>query len=135
MATKDEGKSAGTIYVDNIRAIYGESDEDVTNPTLTNFSPAEPATTSQPEISIVATDNDGGSGIDAERIFMKIDGKDVTPRFDALTGVVSYIPETPLAEGLHEVFVEVFDKEGNHKFEYDEFSSKCWGSCVYLGWS
>ena len=133
MATKDEGKSAGTIYVDNIRAIYGESDEDVTNPTLTNFSPAEPATTNQPEISIVATDNDGGSGIDAERIFMKIDGKDVTPRFDALTGVVSYLPETPLAEGLHEVFVEVFDKEGNHKFDTMNFQVNAGGAAFTWG--
>ncbi|MFJ5769000.1 metallophosphoesterase [Psychrobacillus sp. NPDC093180] len=117
MATKDEGKSAGTIYVDNIQAVYGEFDEDVTNPTLANFNPSDTSTTNKPEISITATDNVNGSGLDANKIYMKIDGKDVIPTFNPEIGIISYKSITPLVDGLHEVYVEVYDNEGNHTFE------------------
>ncbi len=121
MATNDDGKTADTIYIDNIRAIYGEFDEDVTNPTLSNFTPSENeiTNTNQPEISAIGVDEE--SGIDEDRIFMKIDGNAVTPEFDVETGKVSYTPDTPLAEGLHEARVEVYDNAGNHKFHSWKF--------------
>ncbi|WP_197276470.1 fibronectin type III domain-containing protein, partial [Bacillus sp. JCM 19034] len=118
MATNDQGKSKGTIYIDQIRAVYGPTDEDLINPSLDYFEPKneEIAYKNQPEISVIATDNDGGSGIDSDRIYMKIDGNDVIPNYDPETGKVSYIPEHPLAEGYHTAWVEVFDNAGNHTF-------------------
>lgn len=117
MATKDEGKTAGTLYIDNIQAVYGDFDEDVMNPELTSFSPSDVSSTNKPEISVIATDNEGGSGIDAAKVYMKIDGKDVEPAFNEETGELSFTPATPLVDGLHEVYVEVYDKAGNHKFD------------------
>ncbi|MBS4209459.1 fibronectin type III domain-containing protein [Bacillus sp. FJAT-50079] len=118
MATSDDAKTAGTIYIDSIRAVYYDSEEDVINPGLSNFKPADQEIDyfNQPEISAVATDNEGGSGINAEQIFMKVDGKSVAPTYDSLSGKIAYTPASPLAEGLHEVWIEVFDHAGNHKF-------------------
>lgn len=130
MATKDEGKSAGTIYVDNIIAIYGEFNADVKNPQLLNFKPSE-TTTNKPEISIVAVDQT--SGIDSTKIEMKIDGQVVTPDFNEETGIISYTPSTPLADGLHQVYIEVFDKEGNHKFNTFTFAISSGGPAFQWG--
>ena len=124
MATKDNAKTKGTIYIDNIRAVYTDSiDEDVTNPVLSDFKPGkdEIAYSNVPEIRAVAMDEKAGSGIDPTRIYMKIDDQSVTPAYDAKTGVVSYTPEKPLAEGLHRAWIEVFDKAGNHTFETWQF--------------
>ncbi|WP_026701904.1 metallophosphoesterase [Salibacterium aidingense] len=128
MATDDDGKTAGTIYVDNIQAVYDDFEEDVTNPALENFQPLEdPATSNQPEISAVAEDNQGGSGIDPENMIMKIDEEPVTPSYDAASGKISYTPESPLAEGVHEAYIEVFDKAGNHHFNTWNFQVSAGG--------
>ncbi|MGY4688475.1 hypothetical protein [Salibacterium sp. K-3] len=134
MATDDDAKTAGSIYVDNIQAVYDDFDDDVTNPTIENFQPnEEPATSNQPEISAVAGDNQGGSGIDPDNIVMTIDGENVTPSYDSSTGKISYTPASPLSDGLHEAYIEVFDKEGKPSISYLGFSDFLRGTFVSMG--
>ncbi|RKJ20116.1 hypothetical protein D7X33_45540, partial [Butyricicoccus sp. 1XD8-22] len=123
-------KSAGTLYVDNIIAVYGELDTDVTNPQLSNFKPSE-TSTNKPEISITAIDQE--SGIDPTKIEMKIDGQAVIPVYNEESGYISYTPSTPLADGLHQVYIEVFDKEGNHKFNTFTFIISSGGPAFQWG--
>ena len=39
MQTSDAKKNAGTVYVDNIGAVYGKTNDDLTNPTLKRYLP------------------------------------------------------------------------------------------------
>ncbi|MBM7714993.1 LPXTG-motif cell wall-anchored protein [Bacillus thermophilus] len=122
MATSDQAKSAGSIYIDQIRAVYEDTDEDVTNPNIANVKPAdgEIAYSNKPEITAVVSD-ENGSGIDPKKIFLTVNGEQVSVAYDAKTGVVSYTPEKALAEGLNRARIEVFDQAGNHKFLSWEF--------------
>ncbi|MBU8642155.1 metallophosphoesterase [Virgibacillus pantothenticus] len=122
MATNDQAKSAGIMYIDNIRAVYGDTDEDVINPTITNVKPAngEIADSNKPEISAIVSDGDG-LGIDPKKISLTINGEQVSASYDAKSGLVSYTPQKALAEGLNRARIEVFDQAGNHKFQSWEF--------------
>ena len=111
MQTSDAKKNAGTVYVDNIRAVYGESNDDLTNPTLTEAFPVDGEETPafQPTISVIATDNKGGTGIDPSKIKMTLDGELVQHTYDPATGKISHTPELFLAGGYHTVKVQVKD--------------------------
>jgi LPXTG-motif cell wall-anchored protein len=115
METDNNNKNAGTVYIDNIRAVYGETNDDLTNPTLTSIEPANGAVVNdnQIEIKAVAKDDEEGTGINPERIIMKIDGEDVNPTFDKKTGLISYKPDRIFADGLHKVYLQVQDNFGN----------------------
>ncbi|WP_217588274.1 metallophosphoesterase, partial [Lentibacillus saliphilus] len=116
MATSEEAKGKATIYVDNIRAVYEEVEEDTTNPTLTKFTPVDGKVVNenQPTISVQARDDQ--SGLDFTQTEMKVDGNVVSPIINETDGTISYTPESPLAEGLHNVWVNVADQAGNHNF-------------------
>lgn len=111
METSDANKNAATVYVDNIRAVYGKTNDDLINPTLTDAFPADGSTTpaSQPTISVMAKDNDGGTGIDPSKTRMKLDGEVVTHTYDKSTGKISYQPDSFLSGGFHTVSVLVKD--------------------------
>jgi hypothetical protein len=111
MQTSDSKKNAGTVYVDNIRAVYGKTNDDLTNPTLTDAFPSDGQETPafQPNISVIATDNKGGTGIDPSKIKMTLDNEPVKHSYDEATGKISYTPESFLAGGYHTVKVQVKD--------------------------
>lgn len=115
METDNDNKNAGTIYVDQIRAVYGETDDDLINPEITQEIPAdnEVVGTNKVKISAIAKDNEGGSGIHPERILMYVDGKEVQATFNEKTGEISYIAEEALLDGYHRVKVIVQDRFGN----------------------
>lgn len=115
METSDHNKNKAAVWIDQIRAVYGESRDDLINPTITEFAPAEGQSTPayQPVISAVVKDNPGGSGIDETSIQMFLDGKEVSPAYDSETGKVSYRPDSFLAGGYHHVTVRVKDKFEN----------------------
>ncbi|UAC48375.1 metallophosphoesterase family protein [Bacillus aquiflavi] len=115
METKNDHKNAGTIYVDNIRAVYGETNDDLINPEIINETPAENevVATNKVKISAIAKDNEGGTGINRDRIFMYVDGKKVNVDFNEETGEVSYVPEEELLDGYHLVKTVVQDRFGN----------------------
>ncbi|WP_404446072.1 phosphodiester glycosidase family protein [Sutcliffiella horikoshii] len=119
METNNNNKNAGTIYVDNIRAVYGETNDDLINPTITDPSPAEGSTMASTDYTISATLADEQTGINPERIWMHVDGKEVPATFNNETGALSYSPEKPLLDGAHEIKVTVQDNFGNE-------SSKSW---------
>jgi uncharacterized protein (UPF0333 family) len=111
MQTSDAKKNAATVYVDNIRAVYGKTNDDLINPTLTDAFPANGSTTPayQPTISVIAKDNEGGTGIDPSKIKMKLDGNIVPHTYDESTGKISYQPDSFLSGGYHTVSVLVKD--------------------------
>ncbi|MGD6817951.1 phosphodiester glycosidase family protein [Metabacillus sp. 113a] len=113
METSDANKDAGTIYVDNIRAVYGDTNDDLVNPVIDTAQPADGTKTedAQPVISAIAKDED--TGINPERIAMKVDGKAVQPAYDSKTGTISYQPEAPMLDGFHKAELNVQDNFGN----------------------
>lgn len=116
MATNENAKGKASIYIDNIRAIYEDVEEDTTNPSLSDFSPNDEQVvdSNQPEISVRGADDE--SGMDFTKTEMKVDGKSVEPTINEEEGVITYVPTAPLAEGLHTVWVNVADHAGNHTF-------------------
>ncbi len=126
METSNDNKDAGTIFADNIRAVYGETNDDLINPIIGSESPSadEVTATNQLKISAIATDAE--TGIAAERIQMQVDGQNVNHQYDEVSGEISYIPEAPLLDGFHQVKVAVHDRFGNE-------TSKVWDFEVAAG--
>ncbi|HEY4551920.1 MAG TPA: phosphodiester glycosidase family protein [Bacillaceae bacterium] len=126
METSNDNKNAGTIYVDNIRAVYGETNDDLVNPDVSAVYPAdnEVISTNELKISAIAADNEGGTGINPERLWMYLDGREVTPEYTEATSEISYVPDEPLLDGYHQVKIKVQDHFGNEteriwQFEVD----------------
>lgn len=115
METNNDNKNAGTIYVDNIRATYGETFDDLTNPEISNIMPEmdEKVESNTPEISLQVKDNEGGTGVNPDGITMQLDGQEVSPEYDEITGTIHYKPEKKLSDGIHQVYVKVLDHFGN----------------------
>ncbi|WP_213522533.1 fibronectin type III domain-containing protein [Paenibacillus sp. J31TS4] len=113
MEPKDSKKNKAVVYVDNIRAVYGPTDDDLVNPTIDGVFPADGSTTKAylTPIRAAVKDDENGSGIDPASVRMKLDGELVTPSLDG--GTVTYTPGKPLAGGYHEVQLRVKDKFGN----------------------
>ncbi|MTH54204.1 hypothetical protein GKZ89_12405 [Bacillus mangrovi] len=111
METSDANKNAGTIYVDNIRAVYGETNDDLVNPVIESTLPSGTVKEAAPVISAVAKDEQ--TGINPERITMTVDGKNVKHTFDEETGKISYLPAAPMLDGYHMAKLTVQDNFGN----------------------
>lgn len=143
METKNDNKNAGTIYVDNIRVVYGETNDDLINPELSQEMPAnnEVVGTNEIKVSVTAKDNEGGTGINPDRIFMEIDGQSVQHEFNEETGEISYVPEETLLDGYHQAKVTVQDRFGNEqekvwKFEISSGNAgikPVFGESAYVG--
>lgn len=126
METSAAKKDAGVIYVDQIRALYGPNQDDMDPPVLKDLSPAEGTTikTNQPQISITAEDagydpekHPGTTLIDPEKIRFYLDGKLVEHTLYPPKGQIHYTPDTPLADGVHQVKVSVRDLSGNQSIK------------------
>ncbi|KZZ84159.1 hypothetical protein AS29_013285 [Bacillus sp. SJS] len=113
METSDANKNAGSIYVDNIRAVYGETNDDLINPSIESIQPSDQAkvTDAKPVISAIAKDED--TGINPARITLNVDGKEVKAQFDPESGKVSYQPGSPMLDGYHMAKLTVQDNFGN----------------------
>jgi len=87
---------------------------DTAAPTISVLTPADGdyVDTATPLISATISDADPSSGIDEASIVMTVDGLSVTHAYDAVTGVVSYIP-AELLDGIRPVTVTVSDNAGN----------------------
>ncbi|WP_355316508.1 phosphodiester glycosidase family protein [Paenibacillus jiagnxiensis] len=126
METKNTNKTAGAIYIDDIRAIYGPLEEDRTPPIFKDMVPAsnEMVKTGTPTISVTAEDDGydpvqhpGTTLIDPDTIRVYIDGQQVEYGFYPPKGQISYKPKTPLTEGRHKVKVAVRDLSGNQTIQ------------------
>lgn len=123
METSNANKTAGTIYVDDIRAIYGPLNEDIEAPIVSSIYPEENAmvTTGTPQIKIIAQDvgydpevDTASTLIDEQTIRFYLDGQQLTNYgFYKPTGQITYIPTENLTEGRHLIKFAVRDLSGN----------------------
>ncbi|MCM3127975.1 S-layer homology domain-containing protein [Paenibacillus provencensis] len=131
METNNNNKTAGAIYIDQIRAIYGPLDEDHEPPVITDLSPAEDTTvtTGTPVIRAHAADagwdaevHPGTTLIDPDKIRMYIDGEQVAHTLYPPEGSISYTPQLPLEDGYHTVKLAVRDLSGNQTIKEWNFT-------------
>ncbi|HYF75005.1 MAG TPA: phosphodiester glycosidase family protein, partial [Candidatus Nitrosocosmicus sp.] len=110
--TEQERKNAGTIYFDDVMAIY-KPDKDYYDPVIVSRLPEAVEGTETPaqEIGVIAADR--GIGIDPASIKMYINDNAVKASFDAATGRISYIPAEPLPSGEYQVRITLKDKVGH----------------------
>ncbi|GGO09621.1 phosphodiester glycosidase family protein [Saccharibacillus kuerlensis] len=140
MQTNNAKKTAGAIYIDNIRALYGPIEEDRTPPIIKDLfpSPDQMIETAVPELTVIAEDdgydpvlNPGTTLIDPDSIRMYVDGQKVEHSLYPPKGRIVYTPATPLAEGRHTAKVAVRDLAGNQSIREWAFSVNL-GSPYYM---
>jgi hypothetical protein len=81
---------------------------DTVAPTITNLQPVNESAIGDSTPTIGASYADL-SGIDAGSVILKVDSVDVTAQATVTASDVSYVPAGPLADGVHDVSVEVKD--------------------------
>lgn len=123
MGINNNNKTAGVLYIDQIRAIYGPlEDEDREPPVLRTLFPAdgEIVRTGTPAIRAIAEDDrydpvqhPGTTLIDPDSIRMYLDNERVAHTLYPPEGRISYTPPAPLDEGVHRVKLAVRDLAGN----------------------
>ncbi|MCM3340968.1 phosphodiester glycosidase family protein [Paenibacillus sp. MER TA 81-3] len=122
METKNDNKTAGVLYIDQIRALYGPATDDMDPPILKDFSPVDGSTinTATPEIHVFGEDygydpvaHPATTLIDPDRTRMYVDGVLVQHGFYPPKGKIHYTPNVPLADGVHTVKVKIWDLSGN----------------------
>lgn len=122
METSNLNKSAGAIYVDDIRAIYGSLEEDRTPPILKDAYPGvnEIVKTATPTLSVNGEDDGydpvvhpGTTLIDPDKTRVYVDDQIVEHGFYPPKGQITYKPKVPLTEGRHKVKVAIRDLSGN----------------------
>lgn len=131
METNNANKTSGTIYVDQIRAIYGPLEEDRTPPIIKDVHPADNETvkTGNPDIYAYAEDDGydpvshpGTTLIDPHTIRLYIDGVLVSHSLYPPEGRVTYKPAVPLEDGYHRAKLAVRDLSGNQTIKEWNFS-------------
>lgn len=112
METNNNNKDSGTIYVDNIRAVYGFTNDDLEAPKANSLIPENNSivNSSTPTIKCNLSDN---ITIDKETIKLIVDGTDVLHAYYPPEGRVSYTPVAPLTNGKHTVKIIAKDSFGN----------------------
>lgn len=121
METNNNNKDSGTIYIDNIRAVYGFTNDDLESPKVRDVIPEKDSVinNSNPIIKCSLSDN---IGINKDTIKLLIDGKEVVHAFYPPDGSVSYTPTIPLANGKHNAKVKAKDNFGNEVEEKWSFN-------------
>jgi large repetitive protein len=126
METKNDRKTAGVLYIDQIRAVYGPLSEDQTPPVIKKLHP-EPDSlvkTGIPEIRAYAEDagydpvaHPGTTLIDPDKIRLYVDGIQVHHGLYPPDGRISFTPDVPLDDGLHQIKLAVRDLSGNQTIQ------------------
>jgi hypothetical protein len=126
--TADLCDDAGSVFFDDLRAVYSITSEDLAGPEVSNVVPpnGKRVFTSRPEIG--GTVKDAGSGVAPESIRLFVDETQVAATFDPVTGFVRYTPAAPLADGTHRARLEADDRAGNPALPFGD-----WSFIVYTG--
>ncbi|MFQ5909524.1 MAG: hypothetical protein ACE5IJ_02245, partial [Thermoplasmata archaeon] len=82
---------------------------DTSPPTVTDLQPANHSTLGDTAPVITASFSDI-SGIDTASVTLKVDSTDVTASATVVAGQITYVPTTPLADGIHDIYLEVRDQ-------------------------
>jgi len=85
---------------------------DFTPPTISNLQPLNQTMISDSTPQIAASYSDA-SGIDTSKILLKVDSTDVTSLSTVTASDIAYTPSVPMAQGLHNVYLEVKDNSAN----------------------
>ncbi|MCL2522251.1 MAG: phosphodiester glycosidase family protein [Erysipelotrichales bacterium] len=132
LATNAAQRISGTIFVDNIRAVYGFRDDDEYPPVIENVAPVEDAVvaTNMPVISADLLDFETGVNRSATRLW--IDGDLVDPEMYNFTPIpngfqFSYVPnfENRLRYGQRRIRIRAEDYFGNftiHEWRFTVFA-------------
>lgn len=117
MCTRDEMRTSGSIYVDNIRALYGAKSDDMKAPEATVSQPADQAVLKSGKVPFAAqiTDN---IALDDKSVKLFVDGvlvKDaqVAASNGALNVTAEVGAASPLADGYHTLVLQFADAFGN----------------------
>ncbi|HHV53879.1 MAG TPA: phosphodiester glycosidase family protein [Firmicutes bacterium] len=117
METKPDRKGRGTVYFDQLRAIYSEAVEDLTGPRVELLAPATGSGTVIPATAafrvVISDPGEAASGVDWRSLKVLLDGKEIEPGFDPDSGIVTFQVVEPLAPGEHELLIRVLDRAGN----------------------
>lgn len=128
--TSDLCDDVSAIYLDDLRAVYSDTGEDLVGPSVSDLLPAPNGTvyTATPEIGGTVIDNAGGSGVAPDSIRLILDDAQAPATFDPATGAVRFTPASPLADGEHAVRLEATDLAGNPALPFGD-----WTFTVYTG--
>lgn len=128
MGVSETQRINGTIYVDNLRAIYGFKNDDFVYPVVSNITPSENGATNvtTQTISFDVVDNETGVNKEATKFYL--DNTEITNlNIQDISGGyrVSWTPSAlvPLNVGEHKIKIRVEDNSGN-------FISKEWNLTV-----
>ncbi|MCQ6559304.1 phosphodiester glycosidase family protein [Paenibacillus mendelii] len=138
METKNDNKTDGVLYIDQIRALYGPVQDDMDPPVLKNFTPVEGSVihTNIPLIQAFGEDfgydpavHPGTTLIDPDKIRLYVDEVEVHATLYPPKGQIHYTPEVPLTDGVHMARLKIRDLAGNQTekawtFTVDTGSSK-----------
>ena len=110
--TDNHKKSAGILYIDNIRLLYGYKNDDLTPPVIDDITPADGATlTGYTNIRVDVSDGD--TGIDPERIKFYVDEVQKDDYiYNQKVGNIQWNTKG-LSEGKHQFTLKVRDNFGN----------------------
>ncbi len=116
--TQQERKNAGSIYFDDVMAVY-KLDKDYYDPEIiaelsevtAGAEGFENIVVQPQETGVIAADR--GIGIDPASIKMYINDKAVKAKFEPATGKISYIPAKALDAGEYKVRITLKDKVGH----------------------
>jgi len=118
MCTRDEMRTKGTIYIDQIRVIYGAKNDDLVPPSATIQSPQDQTVlkTGKAEFKAVITDN---VAVNRDSISLYVDNAKINDikitevtngyQVEAQLGTA-----VPLADGLHVATLRFTDRFGNN---------------------
>ena len=122
--TSDVCDDASAIYLDNLRAVYSDTGEDLIGPVVSDITPEPGSIVSQsmPTIGGTVRDNPGGTGVAADSIRLLVNGVQVPVNYDALNGQVRFTPVTPLPNGEYRIRLEATDQAGNPTQPFGEWS-------------
>lgn len=116
MTTRDDLRTKGTLYFDQIRAVYTAGSKDTQAPVLSVPSITEIINTNK--VSLKATLSDDRSGVDVTSIKVHLDGVllpvTTTVNTDGTVVLEHQLgAELPLADGMHRLTFEYSDFLGN----------------------
>lgn len=118
MGVEESQRLNGTIYVDQLRAVYGFSNDDFENPVISNITPTENGVTTTTTQTISFDVIDTLSGVNKEKTEFYLDGNKIDNiLFKEIQGGynVSWTPSSiiPLNQGKHIIKVRVEDNYQN----------------------
>jgi len=122
--TVDLCDNESAVYLDDLRAVYSDTGEDLIGPSVSSLlpTPGSVVHTSRPVIGGTVRDQTGGSGVAPASIRLTIDDVQVMGAYDAATGQVRYTPATPLVDGPHRAGLEAVDQAGNPALPFGDWT-------------